>query len=405
MPASVSSQRSSRIELVHRAARLAEIADRLSRQDVIAFDTEFLREKTFYPRLALIQAADRECAWIIDPLALSHEEIRPLLDVFVSPDTLKAAHAVEQDQECLYRAYGITVEPVLDTAVAAALTGRGDQIGLSSLLHKLLGVHLAKGHTRTNWMKRPLPQAMIEYAAGDVACLVEAAELLASDLRRLNRWDWALALSAGFGDAARTEFDAGALMRKLTARRRLSVASYAALKELIVWRERHARRKDIPRNWLADDRSLVKLAAARPKNVEELRNFRGLGAKLVERDAETILAAIRKAEAAPPEKREVPPQADEPTATEVAALTVLKCFLTALAAENQTPLRYLVDDGAMRKLLRGRFPSMDDLRASGLLEPEAIDILGEELIAILNGGRALRIVAGRAERWSIPEDE
>ncbi len=401
---SASSPKSSRIEFVDRAARLAEIADRLSQQDVVAFDTEFLREKTFYPRLALIQAADRECAWVIDPLALSREEIQPLLDVFASPDTLKTAHAVEQDQECFYRAYGMTVEPVLDTAAAAALTGRGDQIGLSALLHKLLGVRLAKGHTRTNWLKRPLPEAMIEYAAGDVADLVEAAERLSSDLRRLHRWDWALALSAGFGEAARAEFDAGALARKLAARSRLSATSYAALKELVVWRERRARQKDIPRNWLADDGTLAKLASARPKNAEELRNFRGLGARLVERGAEPILAAIRRGEATPPEKREAPPQEEKPTADEAAALTVLKCFLAALAAENRVPLRYLVDDGALRKLLRGRFSSPDDLRASGLLTPEAVDILGEELVAILNGGRALRLVAGRAERWSIAEE-
>ena len=398
MPPPVSSPKSSRIEFVDRAAQLAQAADRLSQQDVIAFDTEFLREKTFYPRLALIQAADRECAWVIDPLAFSREEMQPLLDVFASPDTLKAAHAVEQDQECLYRAYGMTAEPVLDTAVAAALTGRGDQIGLSALLHKLLAVRLTKGHTRANWMKRPLPEAMIEYAAGDVAHLVEAAELLAGDLRRLNRWDWALALSAGFGEAARTEFDAGALSRKLAARSRMGAASYAVLRELVAWRERHVRERDIPRSWLADDGVLAKLAAARPKNAEELHNFRGLGSRLINRGAEPILEAIRRGEATPPEKRESPPREERPAADEAAALTVLKCFLTALAAENRVPLRYLVDDGALRKLLRGSFSSPDDLRASGLLKPEAVDILGEELVAILNGGRALRLVNGRAER-------
>ncbi len=405
MPASASNLKSSRIEFVDRGARLAEIAGRLSRQDVVAFDTEFLREKTFYPRLALIQAADRECAWVIDPLALSPEEMQPLLDVFTSPHTLKTAHAAEQDQECLFRAYGMTVEPLLDTATAAALTGRGDQIGLSALLYKLLGVRLSKGHTRTNWLKRPLPAAMIEYAAGDVAHLTEAAEHLADDLRRRNRWDWALELSAGCGAAARAEFDADALARKLAARSRLSAAGFAALKELVVWRERHARQRDIPRNWLADDRVLVKLAAARPKRAEDLQNFRGLGAKLRERGAEQILAAVRRGEAAPPEKRETPPREEEPTAAETAALTVLKCFLTALAAENRIPLRYLVDDAALRRLLRGRFSSLEDLRASGLLSPRALDVMGEELIAILNGGRALRIVNGRAERRGFPEKE
>ena len=404
MSAPVSSSRSPRIEFVDLAARLAEVAERLSRQDVIAFDTEFLRERTFYPQLALIQVADRECAWVIDPLAVSREAMRPLLDVFTSPNTLKAAHAVEQDQECLHRAYGLTAEPVLDTAVAAALTGNGDQIGLAALLQKLLGVRLAKGHTRTNWMKRPLPEAMVEYAADDVAYLVDAAERLSRELRRLDRRDWALSLSAGFGEAARAEFDADAMTRKLAARSRLNAAGCAVLKELIVWRERRVRQKDIPRSWLADDGVLVKLAAARPRSAEELRNFRGLGVKLIERGAEPILAAIRRGEATPPEERGAAPREEKPTADEAAALTVLKCFLTALAAENKVPLRYLVDENAMRKLLRGRFASPDDLRASGLLKPEAADIMGGELAAVLNGGRALRLVNGRAERWRPGEE-
>lgn len=405
MSAPVSSSRSSRIEFVDRAARLAEVAERLSRRDVIAFDTEFLRERTFYPRLALIQVADRERAWVIDPLAVSREAMQPLLDVFTSPNTLKAAHAVEQDQECLHRAYGLTAEPVLDTAVAAALTGNGDQIGLAALLQKLLGVRLAKGHTRTNWMKRPLSGAMVEYAADDVAYLVDAAERLSRELRRLNRRDWALSLSAGFGEAARAEFDAEAMTRKLAARSRLNAAGCAVLKELIVWRERRARQKDIPRSWLADDGALAKLAAARPRSAEELRNFRGLGAKLIERGAEPILEAIRRGEATPPEERGAAPREEKPTADEAAALTVLKCFLTTIAAENKIPLRYLVDENAMRKLLRGRFASPDDLRSSGLLKPEAADIMGGELAAVLNGGRALRLVNGRAERRRPGEEE
>ena len=119
---------------------------------------------------------------------------------------------------------------------------------------------------------------------------------------------------------------------------------------------------------------------------------------MINRGAEPILEAIRRGEATPPEKRESPPREERPAADEAAALTVLKCFLTALAAENRVPLRYLVDDGALRKLLRGSFSSPDDLRASGLLKPEAVDILGEELVAILNGGRACAFVNGRAER-------
>lgn len=398
MPASSPKSEPSRTKFVDQAAQLAKAATQLAKQDVIAFDTEFMREKTFYPQLSLIQVADREQSWVVDPLALSHEEMQPLLDVFSSPDIIKVAHAVEQDQECIHRAYGIVVEPVLDTAIAAALTGRGDQIGLSPLLSKLLGVNLSKGHSRTNWMKRPLPQPMIEYAADDVVYLVEAAEKLSKDLRVLKRVEWAMSLSAKFGDATRAEFDTAALTRKIAASSRLGAASYAVLKELVLWREQHARQKDIPRRWLADDQVLAKLAVARPKEADDLQNFRGLGPKLRQYGAEPILAAIRKGESVPPEDFEEPPKKDEPSSNEAAALTVLKCFLTALAAENKVPLRFLVENGAMLGLLREDFATIEDLRDSGLLDAATIAMFGEELVAILNGRRALGIVGGRAKR-------
>ncbi len=403
LPAPASTTKPVRTKFVDQAAQLAKVAARLTKQDVIAFDTEFMREKTFYPQLSLIQVADREQSWVIDPLALSHAEMQPLLDVFASPDTIKVAHAVEQDQECIHRAYGMVVEPILDTAIGAALTGRGDQIGLSPLLSKLIGVNLSKGHSRTNWMKRPLPQPMIEYAADDVVYLVEAAERLSKDLRALKRVDWAMSLSAEFGNATRAEFDTSALTRKIAAGSRLGAASYAVLKELVIWREQHVRQKDIPRRWLAGDQVLAKLAVARPKAADDLQNFRGLGPKLRQYGAEPILAAIRRGESVPLEEYEEPPKKDEPSSNEAAALTVLKCFLTSLAAENKVPLRFLVENGAMLGLLRGSFASVDDLRASGLLHTGTIEMFGQELVAILNGERALGIVGGRATRLDMTD--
>ena len=163
-------------------AQLREVAGRLANQPIVAFDTEFLREKTYYPKLGLIQVADRERSWLIDPLLLSAEELQPLLRVFTDPAIIKVAHSSEQDQSCLYYDYGIVASPLFDTSIAAALTGLGDQVGLAALLQKLLGVQLQKVHTRTDWLRRPLPEAMASYALLDVEHLVEAAEILMADL-------------------------------------------------------------------------------------------------------------------------------------------------------------------------------------------------------------------------------
>ncbi len=363
---------------------------------MIAFDTEFLWERTYSPRLGLIQVADGDSTWLVDPLAFSAQEMQPLLDVLVSPDTLKVAHAVDQDQICLHRAYGVVAEPVLDTSVAAALTGMGEQIGLSSLLSKLLHVNIDKGYSRTNWLKRPLPTQMLAYAAEDVAHLGKAANLLLERLRKLNREDWALELSAKAGDFAKAHFEPHSLARKLAEGRRLDANTYSVLRELIAWREQEANRKDLPRRWLAEDKILVKLATARPATAEQLADFRGLGISNRPKSSARVLQAIKTGLKSPPDGYKRPERQRSPTPRESAALVVLKCFLNALAADHKIPARLLVDNGEMVELLRGQFEDLDSLRDSEILEQRVVALIGEDLVAILNGRRGLRLVNGVA---------
>jgi ribonuclease D len=389
----------SSIELIRDPQTIADVAQRLNEAPLIAFDTEFLRERTFYPQLGLLQLADAEESWLIDPLGVSVEDMRPLLDVLMNPDVLKAAHSAEQDQECLYSHYGIVAAPLFDTSIGAALTGKGDQIGLAPLLRKMVGVNLPKGHTRTNWLNRPLQPAMCEYAVADVAHLVELAEKLLAELKRRGRRRWALKLSAEMADPARYEADGVAIARKLGLNARLNQREYAVLKELAQWREARVRKRNIPRRWLAEDQILVQLARAQPRKAEELADFRGLGARVRDYGATQILEAIERGLAVPEEDLEAPPEKLEPIGNESAALTVLKCFLTFLAQESDVPLRYLLDADAPLLLLRQRFKTLEELKESGILGEGALEVFGEEILALLSGKRALKIQDGRAVRF------
>jgi ribonuclease D len=388
-------------KLIQSAKELAKLAEDLASQPVIAFDTEFLRERTFFPQLGLIQVADREHAWLVDPLNLSKRDLEPLLGVLTDPKILKVAHAVEQDQECFYNGYGIVAAPVLDTAVAAALNGHGDQVGLSTLLRKLLNIRLAKGHTRTDWLKRPLPASMATYALADVEHLVEAAEVLLAELDSHGRREWAMKLSEEVSNPARYNPDPEEMARQLALSRRLDALEYTVLRELVRWREERVRKANVPRRWLAEDQVLVKLASARPTTPEELSNFRGLGSRMRDFGADSLLKAIRRGTAVPPEKRAHPPRRLEPDSEESPALAVLKCFIGLLAGEHQVPVRYLVDSEAYVRLLRGRFKTTGELRKSGLLSPHALDWLGDEIIAFLNGKRALKLSGGKAVRYEL----
>ena len=378
------------------ASQAEAAAARLSESDMIAFDTEFLREKTFYPQLGLLQFGDREQVWLVDPLALSKQDMAPIIDVLVDPKITKVLHASEQDQECLHREYGIVASPVLDTSIAAALTGRGDQIGLGPLLQKTLKIDLPKGHSRTNWLKRPLQPAMIEYAGEDVAYLVELAERMLEALDRRGRRDWALSLAAELADPARYQSNGNAVAAKLAQNSRLKPREYEVLKRLATWREERVRRTDIPRRWLAEDQVLVQLSRAQPRKPEELANFRGLGNRVRDYGPQQILAAIEEGLDVPEDSLETPPKKLEPTSRESSALTALKCFLNYLAQENDVPLRYLLDNDTQLLLLRSTFETPEDLRESGLLSDGALELFGADLLGLLNGKRGLKIERGRA---------
>ncbi len=383
-------------ELVASPNQLEALARRLAQEPLIAFDTEFLWERTYSPRLGLIQVAGPDAVWLVDPLALSRPQMEPLLEVLVAAETLKVAHAIDQDQICLHRSYGVVAKPVLDTAVAAAMTGMGDQIGLSTLLKKLLRVDIDKGYTRTNWLKRPLPAEMMQYAADDVVHLPRVADKLLRRLRELQREEWALELSGQAGAFAQAQFEPHAVARKIAEGRGLDESTYGVLRELVAWREREADRIDKPRRWLAEDKILVKLAQARPSSVAQLADFRGLSVSNRSNGAGRVVQAIEKGLNASPDGYKRPQRQRNPTPRESAAMVVLRCFLNALAADNQIPVRLLVDNGAMVDLLRGRFEDVAQLRDSGLLDDRVVDLVGEDLVAILGGRRGLRLVNGVA---------
>ncbi len=392
-------------QLIEDRQRLADVAARLSERSIIAFDTEFVREKTYFPQLGLIQIADHEESWLVDPLALDAQEIEPLLDVLQNPKILKVVHSAEQDQICLYHGYGMVAEPLFDTSIGAALCGLGDQIGLSNLLKKILDIQLPKTHTRADWLRRPLPEAMAVYALADVEHLVETAERLLAKLDARDRRDWALEVSAMWSERKRYDPGPDVLAEKLAGGNGVSPRRYAVLRRVIRWREDRARSSNIPRKWIADDQVLSKLAGAAPRKAEELSHFRGLKVKPDSHAGRELLDAIGEALAIPDEQLVKPPVRPEPRPHEGPALSVLRCFINLLAHEQGVAARFLADGETLIKLLRGKFRDSEDLKESKLLPAAVVDHVGEEFIAMLNGELGLRLERGRVERCTWEDSE
>lgn len=382
-------------KLLSTAAEIQQLADQLKGQEMLALDTEFLRETTFFPIVALIQVATDEESWLVDPLALKAEELKPLLDIFEDKKVLKILHAAQADQECLYTSYGIVASPTLDTAMAASLCGYGENIGLSKLLKEALGVSLQKGHARTDWTVRPIQEQLLRYAHLDVQYLIPLARTLLADLDKNGRRKWALELSARHENKKNYEPNPEGQAARLAKSGKLDRRGFATLKELIAWREARVRHLDVPRRRVADDDILVALANVRPKDMNHLSAFRGLNRGELKASGEAILAAVKKAMQIPDAELPPVPTPEIPEPREARVIELIQCFVKLLSDELQISARHLITADDLVPLLRGKFSSVDEVVREEILSEGAAKLIGEELLAIVNGKRGLSVKNGK----------
>jgi ribonuclease D len=265
----------------------------------VAVDTEFMREKTYYPRLCLIQIATPEHIACIDPLALA--DLGPLIDVLHDPDILKVFHAAGQDLEVLYLVTGRVPAPVFDTQIAASMLGHGEQIGYANLVQAVLQHEIDKTQSRTDWTQRPLKPEQLSYARDDVRYLTRLYVELQQELERLGRLDW---LQPEMQFLLRPELyqpDPANAWRRISGHKRLKPSELAVLRELAAWREAQARDLDRPRRWVIGDDALLAIARAQPGSMQDLRDLRGAPKGLTESQSEDLLQVVRRGRDAPRE--------------------------------------------------------------------------------------------------------
>ncbi|HAL29945.1 MAG TPA: ribonuclease D, partial [Coriobacteriia bacterium] len=241
---------------------------------VVAVDTEFMRERTYYARLCLVQLGTAEESFVVDAVALEGK-LEPLARLLTAPHVVKVVHAGSQDVEILLRATGSTVAPVFDTQVAATLAGFPVQVGYAQLVKDLLGVHVDKSDTFTDWAARPLTPEQVEYAEADVRYLPQVYERLHERLEREGRLAWLAEDFERLADPQTYEVDPREQYRRVKRASSLDRRSLAVLRELAAWRETEAQRRDTPKRWLISDGSLGGIARRTPGSTAGLPGVRG----------------------------------------------------------------------------------------------------------------------------------
>lgn len=282
------------------------LASALGAADRVAVDTEFMREKTYFSQLCLIQIATSDQIHCLDPL--SGLDLKPFWEaVLTVPWVL---HSGRQDIEVIYQTANQMPASIFDTQIAAGLLGYPPQMGYAALVEELFDVRIEKSHTRADWSRRPLSYELLQYAAEDVEYLLPAYEVLAESLEQKDRLAWALEDSALLLDPALYDVDPVAAIDRLRSARNLRGKRRAAAMRLAEWREREALRANRPRQWIARDSALIEMATRLPTSTRELARIDSLPAGLLRRSGARIVQIIAAATA--DENRYSPPRsADE----------------------------------------------------------------------------------------------
>ena len=289
--------------LIDDDATLRPLCTRISEAPLVALDTEFIRERTYFPQLCLLQLATEEVTACVDCLA--DLDLAPLFAALGRPDIVWVLHSGRQDLEVIRQRADLLPARLIDTQIAASLTGHAAQSGLREVLASVLGVDIGKGYTRTDWSRRPLPEGPLQYALDDVRYLLPLWHRLEEELGALGRLDWLAEDSARLlQDAARD--DLLPIWGRLRAVQQMTEEEQAAALVLVRWREQTAKTLDRPRRWIMSDELLVRLAQLRPTSVSLLAQVpdmpRGLaqkhGALLVEtlalRNGPEVMAELRQ---------------------------------------------------------------------------------------------------------------
>lgn len=284
-------------ELITRASDLEPLAVHLREHGWFALDTEFIREKTYWPRLCLIQVATPQRLACIDPLAC--DSLEPLLAVLDDRAVTKVLHAAEQDLETFHHLTGRMPQPLFDTQIAAPLLGYPEQAGYARLVEAVLGVKLAKGHARTDWSERPLPAEALAYAADDVRYLVPLYESLHAALAGRGRLEWLADDFRALADPARFERPPADAWQRLKGIERLPAAGRAVAAALAEWRERTAREQDRPRGHILRDDALMDIARTLPADRRGLDRLRSLRDNVAARHGERLLELVAEAREQP----------------------------------------------------------------------------------------------------------
>lgn len=367
---------------------LAALCERLRAERFVTVDTEFMRERTYWPELCVVQLAGESEVAVVDAIAPGLD-ITPLAALFADPAVDKVFHACRQDIEIFVQKFGAVPVPLFDTQVAAMVAGFGDQVAYDALVAALTGGHIDKAHRFSDWAARPLSQAQVTYAAADVTHLRGVYTKLRDRLEKEGRFAWVAEEMAVLADPATYQPDPEAMWERLKPRtnnRRM----LAVLRAVAAWREREAQRSNIPRGRMLKDESLLEIAATAPATLDDLARCRGVSRGFADgRMGNSLLAAIAEAKVLPDDALPAAQTHREGPKASPALVALLKVLLAAKCEQHQVATKLVANSDDIDRLATEDEPDVPALHGWRR------EVYGADALALKAGGVALAVAGKR----------
>jgi ribonuclease D len=369
-------------QLITDTESLAALCARLHDETFVTVDTEFMRERTYWPELCVVQLAGTHDVAVVDAEAPGID-LAPLGALLADQRVTKVFHAARQDIEIFVLKFGAVPTPLFDSQVAAMVAGFGDQVGYDSLVASLTGGTIDKAHRFSDWSARPLSAAQIAYAAADVTHLRAVYQRLCERLERDGRLDWVREEMAVLANPDTYRPDPETAWERL--RPRSNNRRYLAqIRALAAWREREAQRVNIPRQRLLRDETLLEIAATAPATAEELARARGITRGFAEgRTGVSLLEVIAAARALPDDALPEAPRANAGPKPSPGLVALLKVLLAAKAEQHHVASRLVASSDDIDRLATEDAPDIPALHGWRR------DVFGEDALRLKEGRVAL----------------
>lgn len=369
------------IQYIDTPEKLEQLCQQIATESWLALDTEFLREKTYYPKFCLLQIATPEWVVCVDPLAI--EDLTPLFDAIYNPKIIKVFHSCRQDLEIFYQITGKIPMPVFDTQIAAPLLGIQENPGYAMLVSTFLNINLSKAYTRTDWSLRPLSVEQLQYAADDVIYLCQIYEIMRTKLTDLQRFDWLEDDFKFLNNPDIYDIKPENAWLRIKEKNKLTGKQLSIIQALTKWREQQAQADNKPRNWLIRDDLLIELAKLQPITVRELATIRNINDRLIRIHGKLLCQLISEARENPVSPLKDKRGSFKKTQQQEAILDVLTAIVRVRAEENSLNPTILASRKELEKLLFNE--------DGQLLKGWRFGMIGRELEELLSGQYLLKL--------------